>query len=580
LLVALIVVAALCVIVPKRDVTRPNFEFLPEAQMDEHVAYDSFSPNPNFADGLTLRTPPAGTVARDPASARAREDKSDSWKYLPLHYQATLDDAIRAGLELRNPFALSDAAHTDRGSLVYKNYCQVCHGPLGQGNGPITQAGFPPPASLLADRAVSMRDGQMFHVLTYGQQNMPSFAGRLSREDRWNAILYVRMLQEPFAPTSPSSSSPLDQVARIFHENCAACHGEDGSGSRLRKVWPLIPDFTSPAWQMSQSEMALVNQIQFGSQPLMPSFRYRLASDDILKLAVYVRSFAGHPGAIMPEASHLTARSVYGTYCFACHDTNGKGDPQIRPAMPELPDFTNAAWQKTRSDTDFAQSILSGKGKFMPVMSDKLGTVDIMEMVKLVRGFRSGKQQVPLENVKQFFVEKTAAVVPPVQIAGNKPEDKQPEIVDVPNVKVNLDKERAAAEAELAARIRVGSTIYQQYCFICHGEDGRGTKMRPVLPPIPDFTNAAWHKEHADSQLTISILDGKGSLMPANRGRVAQEQARDLVAFIRAFGPKTAITLPQVAAAAGDADFIARYNRLAGQWNALEKELQKIQGKK
>lgn len=35
----------------------------------------------------------------------------------------------------------------------------------------------------------------MFHVLTYGQANMPSYASQVDREDRWRVIEYVRQLQ-------------------------------------------------------------------------------------------------------------------------------------------------------------------------------------------------------------------------------------------------------------------------------------------------------------------------------------------------------------------------------------------------
>ena len=50
-----------------------------------------------------------------------------------------------------------------------------------------------------------MKDGQLFHILTYGQNNMPSYASQLSRDDRWNAILYVRTLQRAAAPPSPGA---------------------------------------------------------------------------------------------------------------------------------------------------------------------------------------------------------------------------------------------------------------------------------------------------------------------------------------------------------------------------------------
>jgi hypothetical protein len=41
-----------------------------------------------------------------------------------------------------------------------------------------------------------MKDGQMFHVLTYGQGTMAPYAAHLSREDRWCVIRHVRTLQQ------------------------------------------------------------------------------------------------------------------------------------------------------------------------------------------------------------------------------------------------------------------------------------------------------------------------------------------------------------------------------------------------
>jgi mono/diheme cytochrome c family protein len=333
---------------------------------------------------------------------------------------------------------------------------------------------------------------------------------------------------------------------------------------------PLIPDFTSLAWQLSQTELAIVNQIDYGSHPLMPAFRYKLSAEQILGLAVYVRSFAASSPAPAPvaSASHLTAANVYGSYCFACHDTTGKGNPQIRASMLELPDFTAAAWQKSRSDADLSQSILQGKGKFMLPMKDKLGTVDVKQMMSLVRGFDGGKQVIPLEAPK--------APGPPAPVVVTAPSAAVPiPVPQAPKVEMPLIAP-VAPPGDVAARIRVGASIFRQYCFVCHGVDGTGSAVRAAMPPIPDFTSPAFHQERSDAQLLISILDGKGSLMPANRGRITEEQARDLVAYVRAFGPKTLAVKP----AASHAEFEKAYRQLEDQWNELQKELQKIKSQK
>jgi mono/diheme cytochrome c family protein len=165
-----------------RDLTQRNVEFMPD--MARSAAYETYAPNPNFTDGKTLQLPITGTIPRG---------------LLPLHYGPSPEDAVRAGVELQNPFGPDNVRARERGTFLYTNYCQICHGPEGKGDGPVPQRGVPLPASLQGENAVRMKDGQMFHVLTYGQRNMPSHAGLLSREDRWKVILHVRWLQKQVA---------------------------------------------------------------------------------------------------------------------------------------------------------------------------------------------------------------------------------------------------------------------------------------------------------------------------------------------------------------------------------------------
>jgi mono/diheme cytochrome c family protein len=189
------------------DPTRPNFEFLP--QMAHSPRYNAFAPNPNFADGSTLQRPEPGTIARGS---------------MPLHYAATPQDALRAGEELESPVELSNLRARQRGEFVFANFCAVCHGAGGAGNGPVAQRGYPPPPSLLAEHALKMKDGQLFHVLTYGQNNMPSYASQLSREDRWNVILYLRTMQASAAPM-PTPTAPSAPQLKTVQTNAARVSG-------------------------------------------------------------------------------------------------------------------------------------------------------------------------------------------------------------------------------------------------------------------------------------------------------------------------------------------------------------------
>jgi len=162
----------------RSDSARTNYEFLPD--MAHSARYGAYSQNPNFEDTRTLRQPPAGVIARG---------------NMPLHYTSSQSHATRAAKELTNPLGNGNENSLARGARVYANFCAVCHGVDAAGMGPVTQRGVPPPPSLMLPRAVQMKDGQMFHILTYGQNNMPSYASQVSPEDRWSVITYVRSMQ-------------------------------------------------------------------------------------------------------------------------------------------------------------------------------------------------------------------------------------------------------------------------------------------------------------------------------------------------------------------------------------------------
>lgn len=160
------------------DLTQRHWLFLPD--MAASKAHESFGASTDLPLGMTLQPPVPGTVARG---------------QLPLHYAATTEDALRAAKELATPLTAPTDKDRTRGATVYFTFCQPCHGAQGKGDGPVTKRGFPA-MSPLQGNARQMKDGQLFHIITYGQGTMPSYAPQISRLDRWRAILHVRSLQE------------------------------------------------------------------------------------------------------------------------------------------------------------------------------------------------------------------------------------------------------------------------------------------------------------------------------------------------------------------------------------------------
>jgi len=180
-LLVLFLLSMVAIFIVRPDPAEPNIEILPD--MAHSIAYASFSPNPILPDGKTMQPPVPGTLPRG---------------FESLQYQATPEDALRAAAELKNP--LDRLKANERGAVVYQNFCTPCHGGGLRGDGAVALHGFPAPPNLLGEKSMKLAEGQMFHILTFGQKKMPSYASQLTANDRWSAIAYVRSLQNAAAP--------------------------------------------------------------------------------------------------------------------------------------------------------------------------------------------------------------------------------------------------------------------------------------------------------------------------------------------------------------------------------------------
>jgi copper resistance protein D len=83
-----------------------------------------------------------------------------------------------------------------RGLEHYRMHCVLCHGPAGYGDGP-AGAGLPKrPADLTAKHTADHTVGDLYWWLTHGipAGGMPGFADRLSDEDRWDLVNFLRTL--------------------------------------------------------------------------------------------------------------------------------------------------------------------------------------------------------------------------------------------------------------------------------------------------------------------------------------------------------------------------------------------------
>ena len=167
-----------------KNPNHPGYVYLPD--MDVSRAYDTYSENPVFEDGKTLREPVEGTIPRG---------------YTPYPYIKDDLDLAEAGKNLVNPFEPTEEI-VARGQVLFTRYCSHCHGPKGDGQGKLftSKRFLLPPGNLTSEKTKNRPDGEIYHIITVGYGGMPAHGSQILPDDRWKIIHYVReVLQDSTA---------------------------------------------------------------------------------------------------------------------------------------------------------------------------------------------------------------------------------------------------------------------------------------------------------------------------------------------------------------------------------------------
>lgn len=92
----------------------------------------------------------------------------------------------------KNPIP-SDGVSLGRGKTVYTAECASCHGASGKGDGPAAKDLEKTPGDMTKLKGQS--DGALFWKITEGKKPMASFAAKLSEQQRWDVINYMKTLK-------------------------------------------------------------------------------------------------------------------------------------------------------------------------------------------------------------------------------------------------------------------------------------------------------------------------------------------------------------------------------------------------
>jgi mono/diheme cytochrome c family protein len=196
------------------------------------------------------------------------------------------------------------------GKQLYDANCVACHGADGVGQA-LGAADF---TDLRFIDDLAPRD--FYLSVTQGVGSMPAWQGRLSQDERWAVIDYLRTFSYEPSFSSEGAAAPLststpeedegmtcdsadaseanpfswddeEAIAAgqvIFNQSCAVCHGSDGSGTL-----PNIIDFTTAdAQEDLRADSGKIFCIVAEGKGAMPSWKETLSVEEMWQVITFL----------------------------------------------------------------------------------------------------------------------------------------------------------------------------------------------------------------------------------------------------------------------------------------------------
>lgn len=253
----------------------------------------------------------------------------------------------------------------------------------------------------------------------------PAFTAR-----KFSFLLLILML-----PVGASAATAAAKTGnQLFHNHCAACHGNEGKGG-------VGVPLSLPAFINTVDDHYLRRTIQHGRPGrIMPSFA-RLPAADVDKIIAYIRSWTGdHPAPYSYKkiaGDPVHGKQLFLKNCAACHGTSGSGGhgtgvtfsrPRDLPIL--APALNNSGFLAAASDEMIKHTLMNGREgtPMVSFLKAGLSEKDIDDVVSYVRSFEthmptrpSADEQEPAMLVVEspFSVEKTVEHLKEAVVSAN-----------------------------------------------------------------------------------------------------------------------------------------------------------------
>ena len=291
----------------------------------------------------------------------------------------------------------------------------------------------------------------------------------------------------------PAGPPSVDAGQEIYSEDCAVCHGDDGTGTV-----PGSRNFRDLDYMRGETPADFYVAVTEGRGE-MPAYAEDLSSDERWDVVFYVWRLSTSNEVL---GSGL---KIYSQNCAQCHGNNGEGE------LLGSSDFSNLREMSQIAPRDLYQTVTQGRGS-MPAMQSLLSQDDRWAVIDYLRTFTYDSNLFE----EPFPTEPTAAT----------PSDE----MDITEG-CTIDQANPFAWDDSQA-IQAGQLIYQSQCASCHGQDGSGG-----LPNTPDFTSVEINTElRANSgRYRCAVSDGIG-VMPPYGAALTEAEQWQVITYLASLG--------------------------------------------
>ncbi len=232
-----------------------------------------------------------------------------------------------------------------------------------------------------------------------GVKKFPTIISHKVRTTMKN-IIHVVSLLTLFAASTPDVLAGIPAAyegRRLYVSYCQLCHGTAGKGDgSLAKAMKIKPaDLTTTV--RSRSDTILTKIITGeGRQTItgrdrhnllseaMPEWKDVFSESQVKALIAYLRFLGRSKYDLMGDPD--AGMQLYQKYCHVCHGVEGDGEGIMTELMGITPmDHTNPNETNSLNNEDLVNSILDGKGRFMPAWRGILSQSDVEALVSYIR---------------------------------------------------------------------------------------------------------------------------------------------------------------------------------------------------